>query len=39
MTEELCGTEIAKWEESTEEVKKALTARIKLWDAIAVQLN
>lgn len=39
MTEELCGTDIAKWEESTEEVKKALTARIKLWNAISNQLN
>jgi hypothetical protein len=39
MTEELCGTDTAKWDESTEEVKKALTARIKLWDAIASQLN
>ncbi|HXB41072.1 MAG TPA: DUF3050 domain-containing protein [Bacteroidia bacterium] len=39
MTEELCGNDIAKWGEATEEVKKALSARIKLWDAIAAQLN
>ncbi|HXD92975.1 MAG TPA: DUF3050 domain-containing protein [Bacteroidia bacterium] len=39
MTEKLCGDDVAKWEEATEEVKKALNARIKLWDAIAAQLN
>jgi hypothetical protein len=39
MTEELCGNDTAKWAEATEEVKKALSARIKLWDAIEAQLN
>lgn len=39
MTEELCGTNELNWQEATEEVKKALTARIKLWDAIEKQLN
>jgi hypothetical protein len=39
MTEELCADDIVKWKESTEEVKKALSARIKLWDAIGEQLN
>jgi hypothetical protein len=34
MTEELCGNDVKKWEEATEEVKKALGARIKLWDLI-----
>lgn len=35
MTEELCGNDDAKWQMATEEVKKALQARIRLWDAIA----
>ena len=39
MTEELCGSDTAKWEEATVEVKKALQARINLWDAIAEKLN
>ncbi len=34
MTEELCGIDEKKWEEATVEVKKALSQRIKLWDAI-----
>lgn len=34
MTEELCGDDEAKWKEATGEVKKALHARIRLWDAI-----
>ncbi len=38
MTEELCGNDIGKWQEATEEVKKALSARVKLWDAITDQL-
>jgi hypothetical protein len=33
MTEQLCDTE-AKWVEATEAVKKALVARIALWDGI-----
>lgn len=39
MTEELCGNDITKWEEATEEVKNSLKARIMLWDAIADQLK
>lgn len=35
MTEELNGTESAKWQESTDAVKNALLHRIKLWDAIS----
>lgn len=38
MTEELCGTDEAKWKEATAEVVKALEARIRLWDAIAATL-
>lgn len=38
MTEELCGTDQLKWKEATEEVAKALQARIRLWDAIAATL-
>ncbi|MBI3519070.1 MAG: DUF3050 domain-containing protein [Bacteroidetes bacterium] len=39
MTEKLCGSNITKWEEATEEVKKSLKARISLWNAIEEQLN
>jgi len=39
MTEELCGNDTAKWHEATHEIKKALSARIKLWDAISGRLN
>ena len=39
MTEELCGNERSKWDESTEQVKKALTSRIQFWDAISGQLK
>jgi len=39
MTESLCRNDTIKWEESTSEVKKVLSARIKLWDVIEVQLN
>ncbi len=33
MTTELCGTDERKWHDATEAVKKALGARIALWDA------
>lgn len=39
MTEELCGSDMLKWSESTEQVKRALTSRILLWDAIAALLK
>ncbi|HXB13851.1 MAG TPA: DUF3050 domain-containing protein [Bacteroidia bacterium] len=39
MTEELCGNESSKWDESTDQVKKALTSRIRFWDAISGQLT
>lgn len=39
MTEELCGNDAALWAEATAEVKKALQARIRLWDSIAAQLG
>ncbi len=38
MTVELCGEDERKWREATAEVKKALSARIALWDAIAERL-
>ena len=38
MTEELCGTDAAKWAEATEMVKTSLQHRIALWDAIAALL-
>ena len=34
MTNDLCGTDEKKWEEATTFVKKALEARIKLWDGV-----
>lgn len=39
MTEELCGEDLSKWEEATEEVKKSLNARINLWNGIAEKLD
>lgn len=39
MTEELCGEDDSKWKEATEEVKKALHARIRLWDAIVAAIG
>lgn len=35
MTESLCGTDPARWEEATEAVVAALQSRVRLWDAIA----
>lgn len=35
MMHELCGTDLRKWQEATEAARVALTARIRLWDAIA----
>jgi hypothetical protein len=34
MTEELCGSDLKKWEQATVAVKNALYQRIKLWDFI-----
>jgi hypothetical protein len=34
MTSELCGNDTTKWTEATEAVKKALEARIALWNSI-----
>ena len=34
MLESLCGEDAAKWRESTETARVALTARIRLWDDI-----
>ena len=39
MTEKLCGNDEQKWQKATVEVKKALQARIDLWDAISIQLS
>lgn len=39
MTEELCGDDDAKWKEATEEVRKSLHARIRLWDAIVAAIE
>lgn len=39
MTEELCGDDAGLWNEAAVWVKKALQARIRLWDSIAAQLG
>ena len=39
MTESLCGSYQQKWQTATEYVKKALQARLTLWDAIHEKIN
>ena len=39
MTEQLCGTDPAKWQESTHAVQCALQARIALWDSIVWEIK
>lgn len=39
MTEQLCGDDTAKWQEATAAVKKALEARIALWDGILTAIT
>ena len=38
MTMELCGDDPQKWQEATEAVKNALSARIQLWNAIREEM-
>jgi hypothetical protein len=39
MTEQLCGSDLKKWEEATVAVKNALSQRIKLWDFISHRIK
>lgn len=39
MTAELCGTDERRWHEATEAVKKALAARVALWDAALARIG
>jgi len=38
MTMELCGDDPQKWQEATEFVKNALSARIQLWNSIREEM-
>ncbi len=39
MTEQLCGDNEAYWQEATSYVKEALSARIRLWDGIVLEIQ
>jgi pyrroloquinoline quinone (PQQ) biosynthesis protein C len=39
MTIELCGSDDKKWQEATASVRKALEARIALWDSIQQEMT